>query len=124
MQNQNENQEPRPQKARLIYIILGLFFGHFGAHNFYAAQYPAAIVKIIITLCMIIAAANSAPHEKLWLTIAGVNTYFVIWDLCFDPNVPTREREKICGLPPWAVSLAFLLLIFGATAAIRSGAFK
>ena len=121
---QNENQETGSRKSRSFYISLGLLFGHLGAHNFYAAQYPAAIVKIAITIGAIIAAANTAPHEKLWLTIFGINSYFVIWDLCFDPNIPTREREKICGLPPWAASLIFLLLMLAANAAIRSGAFK
>ena len=40
----------RDQKERLIYIILALFVGGFGIHNFYSGHIGKGIAKIILTL--------------------------------------------------------------------------
>lgn len=51
--------EPQPThqvfktaKSRGVYIILGLFLGCFGIHNFYAGRYTAGAIQIIITLLL------------------------------------------------------------------------
>lgn len=42
----------RPQKSRGIYIILGLFFGLLGIHNFYAGYHGKGAVQLIITILL------------------------------------------------------------------------
>ena len=37
-------------KSRLGYILLGLFLGIFGAHNFYAGYIPKAVTQLLITV--------------------------------------------------------------------------
>lgn len=39
-----------PAKSRLIYILLALFFGIFGIHNFYAGYGNRGIVQLLVTL--------------------------------------------------------------------------
>jgi len=38
-------------KNRITYILLGIFLGIFGAHNFYAGYTGRAIAQLSITLC-------------------------------------------------------------------------
>ena len=40
----------RPAKSRAAYIILGIFFGCLGVHNFYAGRAGAGIAQLLITL--------------------------------------------------------------------------
>ena len=42
----------RPQKSRGAYIILGLFLGCLGIHNFYAGYYGRGAAQVIITLTL------------------------------------------------------------------------
>jgi len=37
------------QKSRLVYILLGLFLGGLGIHNFYAGYTNKAIAQLLIT---------------------------------------------------------------------------
>ncbi|HEV3385842.1 MAG TPA: NINE protein [Gemmata sp.] len=56
----DEDYDPRParrsrryrgeQKSRLAYILLGLFLGNLGIHNFYAGRIGPGIAQLIITL--------------------------------------------------------------------------
>jgi len=39
-------------KSRGVYIILGLFFGTLGLHNFYAGYNGRAVVQLLITLLL------------------------------------------------------------------------
>ena len=39
-------------KSRGVYIILGLFFGCLGIHNFYAGYYGKGALQLIITLAL------------------------------------------------------------------------
>lgn len=50
----NENQQTVvttcvDQKSRFTYILLGLFFGCIGIHNFYSGHIGRGIAKIILT---------------------------------------------------------------------------
>ena len=38
------------QKSRLVYILLGLFLGGFGVHNFYAGYHLQGAIQLLITL--------------------------------------------------------------------------
>ena len=40
-----------PPRARITYILLGVFLGMFGAHNFYAGYTKRAVAQLCITLC-------------------------------------------------------------------------
>ena len=115
----SEDNRPVQRKDRLIYSLLGLFLGHLGAHNFYAAQYPAAIAKLAIMIWTIFMAANF-PREPAWVFPACVNVYFIVWDLCYDPNMPTRERKRICGMAPWLFSILVLLVFVVSVGFIQS----
>ena len=37
-------------KSRLAYILLGIFLGSFGIHNFYAGYTNKAVIQLLITL--------------------------------------------------------------------------
>lgn len=39
-----------PRKSRLVYVLLGIFLGAFGGHNFYAGYIKRAIIQLSITL--------------------------------------------------------------------------
>jgi TM2 domain-containing membrane protein YozV len=57
----------RPTKSRGVYIILGLFFGCLGIHNFYAGHNGRGAAQLIITILL------------GWLIIGLVIT--VLWSL-------------------------------------------
>jgi TM2 domain-containing membrane protein YozV len=40
-----------PSKNRTGYVLLGVFLGAFGAHNFYAGYTRRAVIQLAITLC-------------------------------------------------------------------------
>ena len=40
------------QKERLIYILLGIFLGGFGIHNFYAGYTGKGVAQLLITLLL------------------------------------------------------------------------
>jgi len=37
-------------KSRMIYVLLGIFLGGLGIHNFYAGNYPQGAIKLGVTL--------------------------------------------------------------------------
>ena len=43
------DQSDSPAKNRVIYVILAIFFGCFGVHNFYAGYNGKAIAQLLIT---------------------------------------------------------------------------
>jgi TM2 domain-containing membrane protein YozV len=40
---------PGVSKSRMAYILLGLFLGGFGIHNFYAGRIGCAVTQLLIT---------------------------------------------------------------------------
>nr|WP_246301692.1 TM2 domain-containing protein [Granulicella arctica] len=38
-------------KSRVVFVLLAVFFGAFGAHNFYAGYNKKAVIQLCITLC-------------------------------------------------------------------------
>ena len=38
------------QKSRVVYILLGLFLGGFGIHNFYAGYHLRGVIQLLIVL--------------------------------------------------------------------------
>ncbi|MBQ9337436.1 MAG: TM2 domain-containing protein [Lentisphaeria bacterium] len=41
-----------PQKSRLAYILLAIFLGGFGVHNFYAGYTQKAVIQLLLTLLL------------------------------------------------------------------------
>lgn len=105
---------PVRRKDRTTYCLLGILLGGWGVHNFYAGQFPAGIVKLIFSAIGIAAVASCPPHEaaKVWIAPAAVILYFTIWDICYDPNIPTKDRKKILGISPWLISLLLLIALY------------
>ena len=51
-------------KQRLIYILLAIFTGGWGIHNFYLGDNKKAIVQLILTFLII-----TAPITGIWVLI-------------------------------------------------------
>lgn len=58
-------------KSRGIYIILGLFFGGFGVHNFYAGYYASGALQALI-LCSFLGWTTAAPSLDISTDAAAV----------------------------------------------------
>ncbi len=43
----------RPPRSRLVYILLGIFLGAFGAHNFYAGYKARGASQLALTVCTV-----------------------------------------------------------------------
>lgn len=60
-----------PAKQRIVYIILGLFLGSLGIHNFYAGRTGKAVTQLLITLLL------------GWLVLPAVAVFiWVIIEIC------------------------------------------
>ncbi len=70
--NQTDNF---PRKSRLAYIVIGLFFGALGIHNFYAGRPGSGIFQLLITLFF-----GWLNIFTFWL-IPGIFPLF-IWVVC------------------------------------------
>lgn len=44
----------RVKKSRVTYVILGLAFGLFGVHNFYANRLASGIIQLILTMFVLL----------------------------------------------------------------------
>ena len=53
-----------PPKQWLVALILGLFFGGFGVHNFYLGYTNRAIIQLILTITVI-----GAPITGVWVLV-------------------------------------------------------
>ena len=101
------------RKDHVVYVLLGILGGWVGLHNFYAHQFSAAAVKLIITVGGIVAVGQCSPAEALrvWLIPLVWGYYFTAWDLCYDPNILTKDRKKIFGISPWLMSIVAALIV-------------
>lgn len=57
-------RERGPKKSRLVYILLALFLGLFGIHNFYAGRIGTGVVQLVLSLLIL-----TAPLTLLWVII-------------------------------------------------------
>lgn len=51
-QNASPTQLVKSAKSRGIYIILGLFFGLLGIHNFYAGRLGIGVAQLLVTVIL------------------------------------------------------------------------
>ncbi len=70
--NSNENSPQSQiyslQRERVIFILLAVLLGAFGAHNFYAGFYTKAVVQLIISIC---SCGILSPIVSIWAIIEG-----------------------------------------------------
>lgn len=60
-----------PPKNRLAYILLGLFLGHLGIHNFYAGRTGTAVTQLLLMLFL------------FWTVVVPVGIFvWVIVEIC------------------------------------------
>ena len=52
------------RRQRLVYIILALFLGMFGVHNFYAGRIKYAVIQLILGITVIL-----SPVSWIWAII-------------------------------------------------------
>src|SRR5207244_11306669 len=71
----------RPQRSRGLYIILGLFLGCLGIHNFYAGYHSRGAVQLIITLAL------------GWLFFVGfiITAIWALYEICTVKQDATGE---------------------------------
>ena len=80
------------QKSQLIYVILALFLGAFGVHNFYADRWERGIIQLLIT---VFTGFLGLIISSLW---AIINIFSIETDgtgRAFIPNLPAKY---ICGV--------------------------
>lgn len=53
-----------PPKSRMVYILLAIFLGSLGIHNFYAGYIKKAVIQLILTLLVI-----TSPITFIWWII-------------------------------------------------------
>lgn len=53
-----------PPKSRMVYILLAIFLGSLGIHNFYAGYIKKAVMQLILTLLVI-----TSPITFIWWII-------------------------------------------------------
>lgn len=68
-------------KSRVVYIVLGLFLGGLGIHNFYAGRTGAGVAQLIINVVAwgLISTFFLAPIGVLFLGIIGL---WVLIEIC------------------------------------------
>lgn len=78
------NNDAPIQKSRVVYILLGLFFGGLGIHNFYADQsWGVAHIMLSFGFLCAIAASSKAPDAIIVAYLIGVvQTVWVICEIC------------------------------------------
>jgi TM2 domain-containing membrane protein YozV len=54
---------PKSKRNRLSYILYGVFFGVFGAHNFYAGYNTKAVSQLLLTVLSMFCLA---PFTVIW----------------------------------------------------------
>ena len=80
------------QKSQLIYVVLALFFGAFGVHNFYANRWGRGLIQLLLTVGT---GFMGAVISSLW---SVVNIFTIETDgdgRNFDLNLPAKY---ICGI--------------------------
>ena len=65
-----ENTAPSAPKSRTVYILLAVFLGAYGVHNFYAGDKKAGLIKLLVSLltCFI-----GAIPMFIWAIVYAIN---------------------------------------------------
>ena len=79
-------------KSQLIYVVLALFLGAFGVHNFYAERWGRGLIQLLITLCT---GFVGSVISSLW---ALVNIFSIETDGNNRPFEMNPVAKYICGI--------------------------
>ncbi len=86
--SQKTNKEPAPFNE-VVYTLLGIFFGLFGAHNLYKKQYIAGLLRGISIFFVI-----TILFEKVDIAIAaiilGISQLLIIFELGLQREYPNK----------------------------------
>ena len=99
-------------KSQLIYVVLALFLGEFGVHNFYANRWGRGLVQLLLTIGT---GFIGAVISSLW---AVMNIFTIQTDgdgRSFDLNLPAKYICGFLGILKYLgeiVAWMFLLLSF------------
>ena len=100
------------QKSQLIYVVLALFFGAFGVHNFYANRWGRGLIQLLLTVGT---GMVGAIISSLW-SIINIFTIETDGDgRSFDLNSPAKYICGILGIFKYfgeIIFWAFLLISF------------
>ena len=80
------------QKSQLIYVLLALFLGAFGVHNFYAERWGRGLIQLLITL---LTGFVGAIISSLW---AIINIFTIETDANDRPFNMNPVAKYICGI--------------------------
>jgi predicted RNA-binding Zn-ribbon protein involved in translation (DUF1610 family) len=85
------------QVNRQTYIWLGILFGNFGVHNFYAKQNGRGAWHLLVQILACIAAANSRTDNSFGVlaVFSLVNMLWVCIDLCMNPKKKPAQFSVI-----------------------------
>lgn len=67
-----------PAKSRVVYILLALFLGGLGIHNFYAGYTTKGVIQLLITLLL------------GWLVIPAIG----VWIWCIIEIITVKQDAK------------------------------
>ena len=100
------------QKSQLLYVVLALFFGAFGVHNFYANRWGRGLIQLLLTVGT---GLVGAVISSLW---SIVNIFSIETDgdgRPFDLNIPAKYICGILGIIKYfgeIIFWSFLMLSF------------
>jgi len=69
-------------KSRGIYIILGLFLGFFGVHNFYRGNPEVGIVELLVS-CLLFVAEMFLPENLILIFVFGLYAVIILCETLF-----------------------------------------
>lgn len=82
----NPNNPAAPQKSRVAYVLLGLFLGGLGIHNFYAGRKKPARIQLALYIFGLITCIQGAMHNagyalvgQLMMLVVGI---WVLVEVC------------------------------------------
>ena len=67
-----------PAKSRVVYILLALFLGGLGIHNFYAGYTTKGVIQLLVTLLL------------GWLVIPAIG----VWIWCIIEIITVKKDAK------------------------------
>lgn len=103
-----ENTSENGAKSQGIYILLALFLGGFGVHNFYAGYYKRAVAQLILTILAPFTLGITALVNFVWIFI---NIFMIQKDAKGVPFKPCLVAKIIAAILLGLCLLGFVLIM-------------
>lgn len=105
----DDSNQPVQKKSRSAYVLLCLFLGGIGAHNFYIGQMWRGLVKIALFLAAnVLFLQRNGIAAGCGTMIAFLNGVWVIMELFPDPN----NKESIKNATLWqCIALGIFIVL-------------